>query len=115
MDGYTVGLLSWFALVLVAGLLVGLALLARQPRLARPQPAPAPPACGTPWPPSEHQLCGDWASACALADPDLPIGELRQLWLDYHARMGNVVVVPVEHRQVSSTFQPPAPGWRFGR
>ena len=91
MDGYTVALLSFFALLFVTGVLAAMALLltrqpAPQPALpvwpAEPQPAPH----GTAWEPAEWQLCGTWEDAVMLADPAIRLADLRAAWLDYHSR-----------------------------
>jgi len=103
MDGYTVALLSFFALLFVTGVLAAMALLlTRQPALpawpAEPQPAPV----GTPWAPAEWQLCGTWEDAVMLADPAIRLADLRAAWLDYHAHNSPHYFCEAD------AFQPPA-------
>jgi hypothetical protein len=44
----------------------------------------------------------------------MPVGVLLAAWLDHHQREGNIVVTVPERRQMSTDFQPPARGWRYG-
>jgi hypothetical protein len=54
------------------------------------------------------------AQAAAAVDPNMPVGVLLAAWLDHHQREGNIVVTVPERRQMSTDFQPPARGWRYG-
>jgi hypothetical protein len=105
----------------IVGSLIGLALAvlvnARQSAQApaRQEDARRPPVTsGTWWPPSETQLMGTLAQAAAAVDPNMPVGVLLAAWLDHHQREGNIVVTVPERRQMSTDFQPPARGWRYG-
>jgi len=105
---YIVALLSWFGLLFVGLLLV---VLLRQQ--AQPQPQASAQAetvaRGTAWAPTEMVLSGDWETACALADPNLPVGELMSAYYDYQVRMGNVTVVQPERkaaRQIGTSIRP---------
>ena len=110
----------------IVGALIGLALAAvvnslqsaqpRQQAPARQKDARRPPVTsGTWWPPSETQLMGTLAQAAAAVDPNMPVGELIDAWVDYHYRTGGITVtVPTGRRQLPADWQEPPAGWRYG-
>jgi hypothetical protein len=127
MDGNTAGVFAWFAFLLFIALMVlavwawVIVALARPnwllPLLRRPQPRQPETvvAEGTPWEPAEYMLTGSLEDAMYLADPNLTVGELRAARLDNQHGQGTLVrVEQPARRQVSTDFQPPARGWRYG-
>ena len=105
----------------IVGALIGLVLAVVVTRLQSAQPRPhasaqpQPPARGHGWPPSATQLMGTFEQAAQAVDRNLTVGELIDAWMSYHYHTGGITVsVPSGQRRLSTDFQPPAPGWRYG-